>query len=128
MNSQRQQGSSLEAKTRRAFDASVERLDGATLSRLAQARAAAVNAAQGRHRLPWLGSRGLTGLAAAAALALAIAFLPGRTPAPTDSLTAFDDLDILLEEELELFEELDFYAWLDAQTGADPSADADGSG
>jgi len=65
-----------------------------------------------------------------AALAIAVVWLPGRTPAPAVELTAFDDLDILLDEEdLDLFEELEFYAWLEAQAALEETtADADGSG
>ncbi len=125
----------LEANVRATFDASVERLDATTRSRLARARAAAVDAAatpRSRFR-NFLGIPQLGAAAAAAAVALAIVWLPGdpgAPDAPDAGLTAFEDLDILMnDEELDLFEELEFFAWLDEQAAIDDTAvDADGSG
>jgi len=119
----------LEAKTRRAFAASVARVDGSTRSSLAQARAEAVAAAaggpQGRtlHR-----GFGVAGIAAAMALTAAVVWLQQPVPDTAVGLTAFDDLDILLdEEELELYEDLEFYTWLQEQPEFAEIVD-DGSG
>jgi hypothetical protein len=124
--------SRFEENTKRAFDAGVGRLDGATRSRLAQARAAAIDAAGQPEGRRWLRLDGVrvAALGVAAMLAVAVVWLPQQAPEPAVELTAFDDLDILLdEEELDLFEELEFYAWLDAQAGAaEVAVDADGSG
>ncbi len=122
----------LGRKAAEVFAGSVERLDGATRSRLAQARAAAVEALAPRPSQRWLPTGGprIAALGLAAGLAVAIVWMPERASVPTESLTAFDDLDLLLEEEeLELFEELEFYAWLDAEVQADETLlDADNSG
>ena len=122
----------LEANTRRVFDASVQRLDGGTRSRLAAARAAAVSAvAVGEPVRAPQGRYGLAALAAAAALAFAVVWLQQPVAVPGSAeLTAFEDLEILLdEEELELFEDLEFYAWLEQQPEfSDIVDDSDGSG
>jgi len=89
-------------KVREQLERHADGLDDMTLARLAAARKAAL--AQPRRtsrRLP------LGGLAAAAAVLLAVLLvLQLRPPAPGwDTLVAQDDL--------ELIEDLDFYAWLD---------------
>jgi hypothetical protein len=103
----------FEARARAAFDASVEGLDGATRSRLTQARHRALAAAGARRGWPSLALPA----AAAAATVLGVALWTGRgvvpTPAPQvtvvqgewlDLLTAGDDLDLLAEDP-------EFYAW-----------------
>jgi hypothetical protein len=106
----------LERGTRRAFDEVVARTDGATRSRLNQARSRAMAELDGSRRsIPaaWLPA----GAATAAAVAL-LAWLLVRPPDGDTVLTPTlaTDLDILLEtDDLELIEELEFYAWLDEQ-------------
>lgn len=107
----------FEMRARERFDASVAGLDGATRSRLAQARARALEAGA-RRRRPFALGHGLlpVGAAAAAVLAAVLVLQTTRAPDPVVELTAFGDLDILLgEEDLELLEELEFYAWLEEQ-------------
>ena len=123
MNERREQ---LESRAKQAFDESVAGLDGQTRSKLAQARARAVEASSKRGWF-WLPSgSGLlpAGALAAGILAVAIVWQLPQTPdAPLP--TAMADIDILLgEEELELFEELEFYAWLEEQPELQEAIDA----
>lgn len=98
-----------------------EELDAATLSRLNQARHAALDRMAPRSRLSngWLG--GLLGLATA--LVLAVGLWQSRSPdplVPLDQALAGVDAEVLLAgETLEMFEDLEFYAWLDPALSAD---------
>ena len=98
------------------FAESVAGLDGHTRSRLSQARAAAVAAAESTRRNPWLLPSRLLPLGGAAAVLLAIALISQMPETPPAEQVVLNDLDLLLEgENLDLFEDLDFYAWLLAQ-------------
>lgn len=106
------QDTALQTRSKALFDASVTELDGATRSRLCQARHAAVASAQRRPRAVWW-----MPAAATAALAAVVALiLPDLRPQPVPSeasLAATDDLTLLMNEEsLDLLEEMEFYAWL----------------
>jgi hypothetical protein len=99
------------------LDASADRLDAATLSRLNRARQAALAARRSAWR-PWTVGAGLAGVAAAM-LAIAVG-LHGHVDAPaTHAGTPLDasDIDVLSSDDdtLDLSENLDFYAWLEAQ-------------
>lgn len=122
----------LEAKTRSAYARSLNTVDEGTRTRLAAARQAAIAAATEADAGRASHARGgLAALAAAAGLAFAVVWLQQPPVAPGSvELTAFEDLDILLdEEELELFEELEFYSWLGEQPELNVVVDeADGSG
>lgn len=111
-------GSRLERRSRAAFDASVEAQDAATRSRLARARAAALDELRQRRfggAFAWLP-------AGAAAAALVAALLWQREhagevkPAPAGAV-AFDDLEIVAggEDFDMLREDEDFIAWAAAQ-------------
>jgi hypothetical protein len=117
----------FEARTRRAFTDSVERVDGATRSKLAQARARAVEAKTRRGAFAWPSmARLMPGGALAAALLAAVVVWQLSPPRPEPALAALSDLDILLgDEELELFEDLEFYTWLQEQPELQESIDAD---
>ncbi len=100
-----------------ALDEGTGRLDGHVLSRLNQARHAALEELSAVRPRRWL----WVPVAAVATVAATVVVLrlagPGRVP---DGLPAVasqvDDLEIMLaEEDLELLEELEFYAWLDLQ-------------
>lgn len=117
-------------RARRLFADSVSGLDGQTRSRLARARAGAVEAA-GRGR-SWFAPSRLVPLGGIAAAVLAVAVfwnVPGMPIEPVEPV-ALNDLDILLEgEELDLFEDLEFYAWLLEQPElVEQAAEQDDSG
>ncbi len=97
---------------KRAFDQSVDGLDGATLSRLNRGRQAALAEIR-RPRNQWL--RWLPATGAVATVLIAVIVLRG--PADIDAITApASDLDLLLSEEsIEMLEELEFYSWLETQ-------------
>lgn len=123
-------------RSKQLFDESVRRLDGETRSKLAQARAKAVDAAESTSDPVWPIRAWL--VPAGAVVAGVLAFLiwqPPRFavefgPVEIDRTPMISDLDILLEEEsLELFEQLEFYAWLLEQPElADTGEAEDGSG
>jgi hypothetical protein len=108
--------SEFERRAKRVFDDSVAALDGATRSRLTQARHRALDEqADGRDRR-WLST--LVPAGAAAAMAL-VAWLVVVQPPPPEVVqdASLGDLEILLgEEDLEMLdEELEFYGWLEEQ-------------
>lgn len=96
------------------FDDSVDRLDAATLSRLNQARHRALEEISKRGaRTRWMRWVPVTGVAAAAVVAVMVIYAPG--PTGTDDSITTTDFELLLEEDgLEMFEDLEFYSWLDA--------------
>lgn len=100
----------FEARTRAAFDASVEALDGRTRSKLNQARQAALNELRTSAARPWRVGTALAGLSAAV-LAVWIAVAQWTPPGPGE--LALDDMDLVAEApHLELLEEVEFYAWV----------------
>lgn len=97
------------------FADSMRSVDGETRSKLAQARAKAVEAAGSRRRFWSPLPSSLVPLGGVAAAALAVALIwQGPAVEPGSMETAvLNNLDILLEgEDLDLLQELDFYAWL----------------
>jgi hypothetical protein len=105
----------VETRARELFDASVERMDAATRSRLTQARHVAL-AELARPR--WLRSPWLPAGALAAAAVLAVAIWtgprPGEEAAPTlAAAPAADEFEMLtLDEDLDMLgEDVEFYAW-----------------
>jgi len=100
------------------LDDSTQNLDGATLSRLNQARQNAL--AQRRKPAVWIVP---AGLASACALLLAVSVWHGRVPPPPTDTPAIDasagDNEALTDDD-EFYEDLDFYAWLDAQNREPP--------
>jgi len=98
-------------KAKGLFDASVEGLDAATLSRLNQGRQRALAELEhGRSTGQWLRWAPVT---AAAAVAL-IAVMVVNRPVPDETPITATDFEMLIEyEELELLEDLEFYAWLE---------------
>ena len=103
-------------RIRQQLDTSARDLDAATLSRLNQARQAALQAAPKPQPRRWLWQ---ATFASAFSLAMAIAIwprlVPEQLPAPPTGTLPEDFTMLAGSENLELYEELDFYAWLDAQ-------------
>jgi len=101
-------------KASELFDDSVERLDAATLSQLNQARHRALEeAGQTRPQAQWLRWVPVTGVAAAAVVAVMVVNAPVTNI--TDEPITATDFELLLEDDnLEMFEDLEFYSWLDA--------------
>ena len=94
------------ADVRARLDESTQSLDAATLSRLNQARHAALAARSRGRRAWWLPA---AGLAASCALVLAVvAWYPPAHPAVADA-------DIAADDGIDFYQDLEFYAWLDAQ-------------
>lgn len=101
----------FERRAKADFDASVEKLDAATLSQLNRARHAALAELQHPTR-QWSRWMPATGVAAAALVAVMLVQSPGSVDAPPPAAVA--DMDILLgEDSIEMLEELEFYSWLD---------------
>ena len=104
-------------QARELLDASAQNLDGATLSRLNQARQRALAAQTLRASPGWIWPRRL---ALAASLALAALVLwpdarNGADPATTASAALSpEDAELLADGALELTDDPEFYAWLDA--------------
>lgn len=106
------------ARVRGQLDADARDVDGATASKLTQARHAALAE---RPRARWL--RVLApALAVAAALAIALPLWRSAEPAPPAANAEAFEL-IVADEDVALYEDLEFYAWL----GADGD-DADAGG
>jgi hypothetical protein len=111
----------FEQRSRELLQQSAEQLDGATRSRLTQARHAALDAIKQRQRkgMGWYWLLPATGAAVAAA---AVLFVQQPSPeqvaitAPTSSpIAAIDAMDIVTaEDSLEFYRDVDFYAWLDS--------------
>jgi hypothetical protein len=105
----------FERRTKRAFDDSVAALDGATRSRLTQARYRALEQRKSARvgALSWP----LIPAGTLAATALVVWLTVGQPPTVTVESVALNDLEILLgEEDLEMLdEELEFYGWLEEQ-------------
>ena len=108
----------FEERKKRLFDQSVAALDGATRSKLTQARYRALEELVGPRKPIWNRSWLPAGAAAAVAV-LSLMLWQGQLEPVSDAgfdVAAVTDLEILLgEEELEMVEELEFYAWLDEQ-------------
>jgi len=104
----------IESLARGVFDESVERLDGATRSRLTQARHAAL-AELGRPRFRLASWAPAGALAGAAVLAVLVWTQPGPGGGPERVLAAApaDDFEMLMVgDDLDmLVEDVEFYAW-----------------
>jgi hypothetical protein len=119
MNQDPQNPTPFEKRTKEVLDESMAKLDGRTLSRLTQARHAAL--AQKRHpaRAWWL--TWLPAGAATAAAVLAVVVWTGSGIDPNTSLaangsgSAFEDIDLLADGDAPDFvgeaDEMEFYEW-----------------
>jgi hypothetical protein len=121
----------LERQARNVFQASVDELDAATLSRLNRSRQQALALAEGRNRAGWRWTvwAPVGALAAGVLAAALLLHSPSETGAPVqvaatatsadvqqeplELLTAGEDLDLATEADLE------FYAWVELATADD---------
>ncbi len=100
---------------RRQLETSARDLDGASQSRLNQARQAALMLAKQPQPARWLWP---TILASAFSLTLAVALWPRlhSTNELVPVASSAEDFPMLAgEDDLDFYQDLDFYAWLDAQ-------------
>lgn len=98
---------------KRELDADLEKIDSATMARLARSRREAVSRRAGR-RSPFIErfAPGLAFAASTAMLAILLQVSNGSMPQLGSNAPLVELL--LAQGELELIEELDFYRWLDA--------------
>ena len=105
------------AQAKRRFDESVERIDGATQSKLTRARHAAL-AKAGSARPGWYQWAPAAGVAAAAVMAVVI--WTGNPAVEGTGSPEVADIEILLtEDSLEMLEDLEFYSWIDLENGSE---------
>ena len=121
--------SAFEERTREVFERSVADLDGATRSKLTQARHRALHELQqpsiARQWLAWSPQAAAAALVVASVGAGWLVMQNGTDVGPVATVEVVSDFELLLgEEELDLIEELEFYAWLDEQ----PEFNEDGAG
>jgi hypothetical protein len=131
--------SQFEQRAQALLRDSVEHLDGRTLSRLTQARHAALEAAKGRSLLGSWGGWNWKLLApismAAAAMVLAMTLTMNPSQHTLQSTIMANNLSdesandlpdkleiIAAEDSLEFYRDVDFYAWLDAELDEDGNA------
>jgi hypothetical protein len=103
------------ADVRARLDESAQSLDAATLSRLNQARQAALATRARGLRAWWLPA---AGLATSCALVVAVvAWYPSaqRAGPATPAHPAVSDAEVAADDGIEFYQDLEFYAWLDAQ-------------
>lgn len=127
------QRTEFEQRTQAVLDASVERLDGRTRSRLNQARQRALEEYAAQRASPWkrwLAPGALLPAGAVAAAAIVAVTLwnaprgldPGASLARADAATAFEDLELLADGEAFSGEgdiaDYDFYEWAAAEAEA----------
>ena len=107
----------LQAKRR--FDESVDRIDGATQSKLTSARHAALAEIRPERAalFRWAPATGVV----AAAVVAAVLWM-GGLPEQDPSAPEVADIEILLtEDSLEMLEDLEFYSWIDLEDGSQAS-------
>lgn len=102
-----------------SLDRSIDRLDAATLSRLNQARHAAL-AVKHRNRagLPWLTAGSLAAIAVAILASRLLMTSPDIRPDNLPIASIADADFIVASEDLEMLENLEFIAWMAAQDNA----------
>lgn len=109
-------GNEVEKRAKALLDESIEHLDGRTLSRLTQARHAALDEVQRSRqslvRRWWLPA---TGAAVAAVLALMLGqgLRDSASPTVVADGSMLDDFEIVADaDNLDMLEDVEFYSWL----------------
>jgi len=117
-------GNDVEKRAKALLDESVEHLDGHTLSRLTQARHAALDEVQRSHqsivRRWWLPASGVA-VAAVVAVMLGHGLRESAAPTATADGGLLDDFEIVADaDNLDMLEDVEFYSWLpdDVSQGA----------
>ena len=112
--SQESKDDAFEKRTREVLDESASRLDGRTLSKLTQARHAALEQLQRPARPRWW-AFAPAGAAAAVAVLAVMMWTGGPGSTVTEPATALnDDLELLSDADAEIVaegEDLEFYEW-----------------
>ena len=108
----------LISQIRQVLDQQADSLDESILTRLQEARQAAVSHKKPLFSLPSLSFNWLTATTAGIALAAFLGFviIPQLmlNKDPDNTIVLFDDFEVLSDEsELDLYTQLDFYQWLD---------------
>ena len=104
----------FERRAQNLLRARAEQLDGRTQSRLTQARHAALNAINQRHRTIWYWLAPLSGATVTAVIAAVLFFNPMKHHSEP-AVTAADELEIVTaEDSLDFYRDVEFYAWLDS--------------
>lgn len=113
IKSESQVEAEFEKRAQSLLQASADQLDGATRSRLTQARHAALEAVKEKSRTPkwyWLAP------ATAAATAMMVVFVTSNqsaVEAPVALIEPVDEMEIVTaEDSLEFYRDVEFYAWL----------------
>ncbi len=100
----------LENHTRQTLDNSVDELDAATLSRIRQVRARAMEKAEGKS-INWFGVTS-GALATASVMVFAVIILMRSETLP--QTVPVDDIELISSSEsFEFYEDLEFYQWLE---------------
>lgn len=111
------EGSDLEQRAQALLQQSAEQLDGATRSRLTQARHAALDAIKQRQSKGWVWLMPATGAAAAAVVAVLLMNRPQELAPQMEQIAMMapvDEMEIVTaEDSLEFYRDVEFYAWLD---------------
>lgn len=113
----RDESASFEERTRAAFDASVEALDGRTRSKLTQARHAAAEELRRRGAQPWRRKwAAASGAMAAVVLAVWLGVQPASQMKPEVGEFPLDEWEMVAESpNFDLLEDVEFYAWIASQ-------------
>ena len=104
----------FEQRARALLQESADQLDGATRSRLTQARHAALDAIKQRQTNVGTWLMPAAGLAAAAVVAVMLSVNPDQQDAQQLAAAVVDELEIVTaEDSLEFYRDVEFYSWLD---------------
>lgn len=108
----------LERRAREVFDQNVEQIPRDIRTKLAQARARALDEMDAPRRRHWKAWGSATTAVAAGAAAVAIVMSrPQRDADQLQNAASLEDLELLATtEEFEMMDELEFYAWVEDQS------------
>jgi hypothetical protein len=103
----------FEQRAQTLLHESAEQLDGATRSRLTQARHAALDAIKQRQRSGWFWLMPATGAAAAAIVAVLLVNQPKQVELAA-VVAPVDEMEIVTaEDSIEFYRDAEFFSWLD---------------